>query len=326
MATHEMNSQSGSFRFPSYAWFGLAVLILAHILLILNFNGGQFKLYVLVWWPYILTVDGLVYRRKGSSLLTHRRREFFQLLPWSLVFWLVFELFNIALNNWHYVMIPQNSLVRWTAYAVAFATVLPAIFETKELLHAYDLFKQSSVKAITSSTRWYKPFVIIGLAFLILPLLLPQYCFPLVWLGFIFLLEPFNHRMGAPSLMREWEQGSLRTLYLLLVAGAICGLLWEFWNFWSITKWIYTIPYVGWLKVFEMPILGFFGFPPFAVECFVMMSTVSIFRKWLKQKGAYVRFSFSKPVGIFMTGILFLLFSIYAFQMIDLHTIATWRP
>ena len=326
MAPRKMNGLSGSCRFPRYAWFGLALLIMAHVLLILNFNGGQYQLYALVWWPYILMVDGLVYRRTGSSLLTHRRKEFFQLLPWSLLFWLLFELFNLVLNNWHYVMIPKNPVVRWTAYAIAFATVLPAIFETKELLHAYDIFKQTRVKAISSSTRWYKPFVIIGLAFLILPLLWPQYFFPLVWGGFIFLLEPLNHRLGAPSLMREWEQGSLRTFFLLLLAGAICGLLWEFWNFWSVSKWIYTIPYVGWLKVFEMPILGFIGFPPFAVECFVMMSTVSIFRNKRIRSELALQLSFPKSIRVLLAGITFLIFSLFAFQMIDLHSIASWRP
>jgi len=30
------------------------------------------------------------------------------------------------------------------------------------------------------------------------------------------------------------------------------------------------VPILPEVKVFEMPILGFAGFPPFAVECFVM--------------------------------------------------------
>jgi hypothetical protein len=108
-----MNGLFVNYRLPLYAWIGLAALILAHAFLILNSNGGRYQLYLLVWWPYILMVDGLVYRRKGSSLLTHRRKEFFQLLPWSLSFWLVFELFNIALNNWHYIMVSTSLLFRW---------------------------------------------------------------------------------------------------------------------------------------------------------------------------------------------------------------------
>jgi len=46
--------------------------------------------------------------------------------------------------------------------------------------------------------------------------------------------------------------------------------LWEFWNYWALTKWTYTVPFFGNVKIFEMPVLGFLGFPPFAVECWVM--------------------------------------------------------
>ena len=321
-----MNGLPDTHRFPVYAWISLALLIVAHSLLFLNLNGSRHQLYLLMWWPYILTVDGLVYRRKGTSLLTHHPKKFFQLLPLSLAFWLLFELFNIALNNWHYIMVPTSIKFRWIAYAICYATVLPAIFETKELLDAYDVFKNSRVPTISPSTRWYIPFVATGLAFLILPLLWPRYYFPLIWGAFIFLLEPLNHRMGARSLMREWEQGSLRTFYLLLVAGAICGLLWEFWNFWSITKWVYTIPYVGWLKVFEMPALGFLGFPPFAVECFVMINTVSHLRKHRLWKDSIVRAALPKTIRVLLAGLTLLIFSFYAFEMIDMHSVATWRP
>ena len=30
------------------------------------------------------------------------------------------------------------------------------------------------------------------------------------------------------------------------------------------------MPYFGGVKLFEMPVLGFLGFPPFAVECWAM--------------------------------------------------------
>jgi hypothetical protein len=50
----------------------------------------------------------------------------------------------------------------------------------------------------------------------------------------------------------------------------VCGVLWEFWNYWAIAKWTYTVPFFGNIKLFEMPVLGFLGFPPFAVECWAM--------------------------------------------------------
>ena len=39
---------------------------------------------------------------------------------------------------------------------------------------------------------------------------------------------------------------------------------------WAISKWTYTVPYFGNVKIFEMPVLGFLGFPPFAIECWAI--------------------------------------------------------
>ncbi|UCG21331.1 MAG: hypothetical protein JSU80_01685 [Deltaproteobacteria bacterium] len=317
---------SSSRPFPLYGWVGLCALVIAKVFLFAGIEVVRYWFFPLAWWPYILVTDGLVYRRKGSSLLTRHRREFFLLLPWSVCFWLIFELFNLALNNWHYVLVPENIFQRWLGYAVCYATVLPGLFETMEVLETYGLFAKSRIKPIPASTRWYLPFVATGLLFLILPLIWPHYFFPLVWGTFVFLLEPLNHRLGLRSLMRDWQQGTLRTFYLLLVAGAVCGLLWEFWNYWALTKWEYTVPYVGWLKVFEMPILGFFGFPPFAVECYVMMSTVTLLRQGRGWQDPTLPVSQARPVNIFVAYGLLVIFCLFAFHQIDMYTVASWRP
>ena len=57
---------------------------------------------------------------------------------------------------------------------------------------------------------------------------------------------------------------------ILFLAGLICGVLWEFWNYWASTKWEYDVPYLGHIKLFEMPVLGFLGFMPFAVESYAI--------------------------------------------------------
>lgn len=313
-------------RFPLYGWIGLTALATAQILLFTGIVEVGYWFFPLAWWPYILIADALVYRRKGTSLLRHHPREFVLLLPWSVCFWLVFELFNVVLNNWHYVMVPNNLPLRWLGYTVSYATVLPGLFETMQLLDAYGLFHKSKVKPISASPRWYGPFVITGLLFLFLPLLWPRFFFPLVWGIFIFLLEPLNHRLGGRSLVREWEQGSLRTFYLLLTSGAICGLLWEFWNYWAITKWGYTVPYVHWLKVFEMPILGFLGFPPFAVECYVMMNTVSFLRQGRGWQDPTLPASRPRIGQTILVYTALVVFCIFVFHLIDVHTVVSWRP
>ena len=62
------------------------------------------------------------------------------------------------------------------------------------------------------------------------------------------------------------ERGSLNRIAAVACAGLVCGIFWEFWNYWAVTKWIYTVPFFESFKLFEMPAPGFLGFPLFALE------------------------------------------------------------
>ncbi|MBU2530163.1 MAG: hypothetical protein KKD35_03900 [Elusimicrobia bacterium] len=179
------------------------------------------------------------------------------------------------MENWHYLYIPTSNNLRWSGYILAYATVLPGIFETAELLETLGVFKKLKVKPLKITPKLLKGSMITGLIFILLPLLLPKYFFPLIWGGFIFLLEPINYHLGLNSFLKDWAQGHIRKFYTILLSGFICGILWEFWNFFSGAKWEYTVPFVGNLKIFEMPILGYLGFPPFAISCYVIYSFIS---------------------------------------------------
>jgi hypothetical protein len=118
-----------------------------------------------------------------------------------------------------------------------------------------------------------------GLAMLGVPLVYPSpYLAAPVFVGFIFVLDPLNGRAGEASIFGDLRQRRYSRLFNLLAAGLICGLLWEFWNYWAGAKWIYSVPILPELRVFEMPVLGYGGFPPFAVECFAMYVAV---RRWI---------------------------------------------
>jgi hypothetical protein len=110
-----------------------------------------------------------------------------------------------------------------------------------------------------------------GAAAVLLPLVVVnRWLVPLVWMGFILLLEPSNYRCGRPSWLAALAAGDASLLLALLGSGLVCGVLWEFWNYWAATKWTYTVPFGGDVKIFEMPMLGYLGFPPFALECYAM--------------------------------------------------------
>lgn len=107
------------------------------------------------------------------------------------------------------------------------------------------------------------------------PLLVPlKELVPLVWVGFVLLLDPINDRNGGRSLIRLMDKGRGDSVLSLLTAGLVCGFLWEFWNYWAGAKWVYTIPFTETVRYFEMPVAGMLGFPVFALECYAMASTI----------------------------------------------------
>ena len=54
------------------------------------------------------------------------------------------------------------------------------------------------------------------------------------------------------------------------MSGLVCGLLWEFWNYWASSKWLYIFEILPDWRIFEMPLIGFLGFPAFGLEIFAM--------------------------------------------------------
>jgi len=122
----------------------------------------------------------------------------------------------------------------------------------------------------------------------------PRYFFPLVWAWGFLLLEPVNYLLRPEdSLLEDLRRGSFRRPALLLLSGLICGFFWESWNYWAGTKWIYTLPW-EWLmrfKLFEMPVAGYLGFPPFAWECWSMW--IFLRREVRRKTVAFVMFVLS---------------------------------
>lgn len=61
----------------------------------------------------------------------------------------------------------------------------------------------------------------------------------------------------------------------LMLGCLICGFFWEMWNYYAYPKWIYQIPGVDFIHVFEMPLLGYLGYIPFSFEIFAFYHFVS---------------------------------------------------
>jgi hypothetical protein len=223
--------------------------------------------YLFAWYAYVAILDVVLVKRGEPGFLLRRPRAFASLWAWSAVFWFCFELLNLRLRNWYYAYLPDSLPIRWTGTVLAFATVLPGIFGTAAVIASLGGFERLRWRPLRVTPRLLRGMTAAGWAFLALPLLAPKWFFPLVWGATALLVAPRNYRSGEPCLLRDLERGDPRRLLRLLASGALCGLLWEAWNFAARAKWIYTVPLVGDLRLFEMPVLGFLGFPPFALEC-----------------------------------------------------------
>lgn len=257
----------------------------------------------IAWTGFILFADGIVWRARGRSWLRSSPREFVFLALVSIPLWLVFEFFNLYINNWYYVGLPENRALRLFGYAWSFATIWPAIFEAADLI---DVWRgpPRGIKVGETDILWTRTFwtadwpgvaaalsMALGTTMLAWPLLWPSpYLAAPVWLGFVFLLDPINQRLGGESLVGDLHRGDYSRLKNLMLSGFLCGVLWEFWNYWARAKWHYTVPIMEDLKIFEMPVSGYLGFPAFALECFTMYVFV-------RTLGSYVVSGFSRTSG-----------------------------
>lgn len=88
----------------------------------------------------------------------------------------------------------------------------------------------------------------------------PKQIFSLVWVAPLLVIDPINYLLSFPSVLQKIQQGRWSKIVAIMLAALFTGFWWEMWNFWSYPKWFYTIPYVGFWKVFEMPILGYGGY------------------------------------------------------------------
>jgi len=224
------------------------------------------------WWGYILAVDAIILKIKKRSVIKNNFRLFLYHIIFSVLFWLIFEVYNLHLKNWVYTGVPGSALETYAGMAFSFMTILPALFYTAELIHMSGIFGRIKFPKITVSSSLAWLFIVTGFAGLVIPLMLPQntagYMFITVWLGWIFMLEPVNFYSGTESILKDLTFQNGGRLMSLFASGAVCGFLWEFWNFWAGSKWEYTVPFQINVRIFEMPLLGFLGFLPFALEYF----------------------------------------------------------
>ena len=238
---------------------------------------------VLCWIGYLLTADGaltvLASKQNDVAISSIRARPNRFVVAWltSIPVWCFFDWINFAfMDAWRYHGLPDSQAQRYTGYFLAFAAISPGMFMAGQLYQHLGM-RHWRTEGVHINKFIEVGCLLLGALFLGFPFLIRDPIGNLtLWVSLMFLLDPINHWLGVPSIIGDWKAGRWGRTVSLMAGGATCGLCWEFWNYWAIAKWTYHLPFLGdWqqYKYFEMPWLGFLGFLPFAIECWVVLNT-----------------------------------------------------
>ncbi|HOW97708.1 MAG TPA: hypothetical protein P5567_13715 [Kiritimatiellia bacterium] len=270
--------------FPAWGWFGVVFTAAAWVLAWNRFPWFaplQRFTFTPLWLGYIVLVNALAYRRTGACMMTARPRFFLALFPVSAVFWWYFEYLNRFVQNWYYTGVEHISPLQYFIEAtLPFSTVLPAVLGTCEFLGS--VFGRRPAASEPSSGRPAPAVLLLAVAALGLAFLAvwPDMLFPLLWISPLLVLSAMRMLSDRPFLDPGPDGSAARRAALFAASALICGFFWEMWNFHSLARWVYAVPFVNRFHLFEMPLLGFAGYLPFGLECALIGDAVGA---WIRK-------------------------------------------
>ncbi len=270
-------------RLSRLGWLGIALCGASWVIAWTRFPlfaEVQLHTFFPLWLGYILAVGELASARELQAGCARRPLSpvsSIGLFAVSALFWWLFEYLNRFVENWSYINVEQFSALSYSVLAtVSFSTVLPAVLVTRRLLGTFERLN-------TPLTGW-RPvrvprhsrilvFTLALVALIVLPIF-PNELFPFVWAAPLALLAVLISACGGRTALDDALLGDWRPTVHWAIAALVCGWFWEMWNWQSLARWTYAVPYVGCCKIFEMPLIGFAGYIPFGVLCGAVCESV----------------------------------------------------
>jgi len=253
-----------------------AAILAAWVLLLLQVDPVPTWFYVFAWYPTLVLLDAVGTRLDGRPSMLWRR-PMIHVFLWSPVVWFCFEIANFRLSNWFYVSLPHAQWERWSGIVLSFATVLPALLLAERMLDAARVFRRGRGPVLRIRSWELNCAIAIGIGMGGMSLAWPRLFFPLIWGAVFLVIDPLVYRTRKTlSLLGDLTEGYWGRIGRLLLSGLGIGLLWETYNYWARGKWIYTVPWLEELKLFEMPPFGFVGFPVFTLEAWSMYAVLCL--------------------------------------------------
>ncbi|MCB1193743.1 MAG: hypothetical protein KDK90_25125 [Leptospiraceae bacterium] len=209
----------------------------------------------------------------------------------SSVAWFVFEYLNFfILENWYY---PNDKVFttygNYVWYLTSYTIIFPATFEFYHLFETIPWLKDKYAYGpkITFS-KTFKTFILLfGILSSILMGLYPQEFFFTIWLNPAMIMGAMLGLLGFENLFTQLKNGNWTKMLLVAISMLSIAFIWEFINWGSgffnsdqqinASYWKYSIPYIGLIQLpfSEMPILGYFGYIPYAWICWIQWNVAA---------------------------------------------------
>ena len=278
-------------NFPIWFWVGLVMWGIPVILLWGKFSEPLTLLYysdLPLFWGFTLLIDGLVYKRSGGhSMIADNPKEMIGIGSASVSGWMIFEFLNFFIHmNWWYPFGGKMTQSQFLLYAlIGSSGLLPMAFEWYDLLLTFkSLKKRFSEGPRLNMPLWGKILLLLAAgAMLVVMGYNPTSFFYIIWLSPLIILSLVLGLIGIKTPFTALRTGNWNPFLLFALAYLVQGVCMECWNYFSGTHnaagelvltyspayWVYNVPFVDKLHVFEMPLLGYLGYLPFSVWCWI---------------------------------------------------------
>ncbi len=287
-----------STSFPIWFWISIPILVLCWLIMWYQIPPLSFLepyTFVPLWWAFIVFLDGLVYKRNHGVSLLSSKPHLLQLLAMVSCFsWFAFEYLNyFVIENWYYPnkdVFSNFGTVFW--FSLSYTTVLPAIVEWYLLLKTFSSVKErySHGPKISMNKKVLVSLYILGLVLAVAMGYFPHQLFFVLWLALVPMLSAAMGLVGWWNPFTTIKNGNWSPIVLIAIATVLNGFFWELWNYGieafndgtatNPNYWRYSVPYLDKIHIFsEMPILGYFGYLFFGVNCWaIWLAAAYIFK------------------------------------------------
>jgi len=263
--------------FPWWGWMGIITGTVTWILAWTRFpwfTRFQPHTFTPLWISFILVINALCFRKTGRCMITDRTRFFLLLFPVSALFWWFFEYLNRFVQNWSYTGVHYSSFEYFCYATLSFSTVLPAVLGSQELIASFSWVHHGfsngrSFRASFPKVSAWSALAISGIGLACIGVR-PDHLFALLWISPLLIIVSIQSLMDEPHVLSNIANGDWRLVVSSASSALFCGVFWEMWNYYSLAKWEYSVPFVDRFHIFEMPVLGYAGYLPFGLECAVI--------------------------------------------------------